>query len=397
MSNINSFAYGNFDNYIVRTPIYPLNYLHNIESDLKFFHKIPDLLNYVKIASPSLFNAFNRESAKSGITENEKKKLYISLFKYYVRSSMRCTPFGFFAGLSVGHINRDGNNNLVIKHRHEHVSHTRLDMNYLCSVVSEVEKDFKIRQTLKYTLNNTLYLIGNKVRYVEYYLRNTNRYYVISQIKINSFLEEIITRTTNRKCTIDELTEILTNDSISHEDSVEFIHDLIDMQVLVSDLYPTVTGEEFHNYVVHTFKEKKLLRYKIPQKLNKLKNEAEAIDKCSIKELLNFTEQLTQTVKTIGIPYNEKFLLQTDLITKYSSNTVCSQIVEDIIEGLKVLNKFTPPQINYDLQTFKNKFLERYEYSEVPILHVLDPDTGIGYPTSKNFDISPFVDDIIPT
>lgn len=396
MLNTNHFSYSNFANYVVRTPVYSLEYLNNIEPDLFFFKKIPDFLDYVKIASPSLFNAFNRWITQPEMHKKEQKKIFYSLFKYFVRSSMRCTPFGFFAGLSVGTIDENSNtNNLFIKHRQEHKPHTRLDMNYLCSIVSKIEKDFKIRQKLKYTLNNTLYLIGDKVRYVEYFLRNTNRYYVISQININPFIEKIIFKTTNEQHTIDELADFLLSDSIAREDALIFIHDLIDIQVLVSNLYPTVTGEEFHSHVINTLREKGLLRYSIPQKLYELKNITEAFDNCSTENFSSLTAQLLQKVKSIGVPYNEKFLLHIDLITQYSNNTICSQIIEDIVEGLRVLNKLTPPQLNIDLQTFKNKFIERYEYAEVPILHVLDPETGIGYPTSKNVDVSPFIDDII--
>jgi lantibiotic biosynthesis protein len=57
----------------------------------------------VYISSPSLI--LEVEKYKNGLLGGiEKEKLELSLYRYYLRSSYRCTPFGLFAGISPGEL-----------------------------------------------------------------------------------------------------------------------------------------------------------------------------------------------------------------------------------------------------------------------------------------------------
>ena len=54
--------------------------------------------------------------------------------------------------------------------------------------------------------------------------------------------------------TIDELSSVLINEEISLEEAREFIDELIENQVLVSELEPNVAGNDFLDSIIFTFK-----------------------------------------------------------------------------------------------------------------------------------------------
>lgn len=99
-------------------------------------------------------------------------KVRIVTTKYYNRASTRCTPFGLFAGCSIGRI---GEETLIELESLENCKRcTRLDMQYLCALIQEIERTPEIREILRYYPNDSLYKLGNKYRYIEYHYKKRN-------------------------------------------------------------------------------------------------------------------------------------------------------------------------------------------------------------------------------
>jgi len=154
--------YKPFDKYVLRSPINSLKELDNDKIDLDYFLTIPKFLQSVKLASPALYNKLIqwKENGLKNITDEN--RLLFSMFKYYTRSCMRCTPFGLFAGINVGEIS--DNTNILLLPKEEHLPHTRLDTDYLCSLIQDLEKKQELQIQLTYYPNNTLYEIGSSLR-----------------------------------------------------------------------------------------------------------------------------------------------------------------------------------------------------------------------------------------
>ncbi|QDZ60761.1 hypothetical protein EVD19_08945 [Elizabethkingia meningoseptica] len=58
-------------------------------------------------------------------------------------------------------------------------------------------------------------------------------------------------------------------------------------------------------------------------------------------------------------------------------------------------NKISPLQNRGNLMEFINKFYEKYEFQEIPLLEVLDRDIGIGFPVNNGHIIkNEFIDDL---
>ncbi len=166
-----------FYNFILRTPLFPLSLTKNLVSsehvsdkEIKSFCTNPVISEALYIASPPLFYEVQKWiKGQSGNSKKEFKKaerLKESLIRYFFRMSTRCTPFGLFAGITTGKIAK--NTKIKLQSLEKNISHTRLDMNYLCALAMDLSKTEIIKNKILFYPNSSIYSIGHQLRYVEY-------------------------------------------------------------------------------------------------------------------------------------------------------------------------------------------------------------------------------------
>lgn len=386
--------YQPFNKYILRTPIGPINKLEASKTDLNTFAKDAVFLQSIRLASPSLYQQFLKWITGSSTKINE-TRLYHSLLKYYIRSNTRCTPFGLFAGLCIGTISDE--TKIVLDDLKNYLPHTRLDMNYLCGIIQELEKEPAIRAQLTYFPNNSLYELGKKLRYIEYYYVNNKRQHQISGTQNDEYLQAVLKKA-KKGASIETLSKLLIGDGISYEDACNYISILIDHQVLISELQPVVTGKELHNFLIQKLKKLSLPSSQILHILNSVTEKLNLIDQTDLGEDLNSYSEISNELKQLPIPFEEKFLFQTDLILSASHNTIGNEVLENIQKALEVLNKLSIPPASNNLSAFKSAFIKRYEDREVPLVEVMDTESGIGFlqnNTTISGDDTPLVDDLL--
>lgn len=368
-----------FDTFVLRTPLFPINFytdlIRNYSSKNLF-----DLLNSnlvrvaIHLASPELISELDKFLTNLTATHPEKKmKLELALLKYIARLSSRATPFGIFAGCTTGKI--AASTQIQIKDKEFHEVCTQFDMHYWISLLQDIAKNKDVQKHLNYYCNTSLYKIADFYRYVEYQYINKKREHVLSSIRANSILDLLIENSKNG-LSFKELVNLIIDNESEKEEASEFLLELIDNQILVSELDATITGnlevkriikilETIPNFIseYHILKEMDLLLEKnvtsidAEQQFDKLKN----------------------LVGKLNTEYEEKFLLQSDLYLKTTSATLSKKVSVKIQNALCFLSKIRRNKENPNLASFKNAFLKRYETREMPLSVVLDAELGIGY------------------
>lgn len=110
-----------FEAFVFRTPCFPLP---GGKAEQEECLSDPVFSEAVFLASPEFYDEWQKAGK---LAAKEQFRLDISLYKYLSRAQSRCTPFGLFAGCSVGHWG--DHNDIEISRSEGWERCTRLDMN----------------------------------------------------------------------------------------------------------------------------------------------------------------------------------------------------------------------------------------------------------------------------
>lgn len=385
-------SYLKFNKYVLRSPLLSMESIDDMTSEkLKNICSIPYVNEAIYLASPEFHSEIRKYQNAKIEAGKEVDKLEYTLLKYLSRMSHRCTPFGLFAGCAVGVFGDISKINLDKIENHQR--HTRLDMNYLCALSQDFNKDVNLRDTFRYYPNTSLYPAGNQLRYVEYRYTKSNRNHFIVAIDNSEYVSKILNMA-SKGCTIKEMVNTLSDDEISFDNAKDFIHELIDNQILVSELEPSITGNEFMSQMM-------LKCGNVSKVHNTLKNvetKLKKIDNSTFGESLLVYDEISKDLNEFQTSYDKKYLFQTDQVVSVRSNVLNKKIIDEVWEGIQVLNKLSWSNENSNLKSFQDAFYERYEEEEVPLSQALDVEFGIGYiqnGVKGNGDISSLIDDLV--
>src|ERR1700743_515744 len=227
----------------------PLLSLQDAFANTRNFTGLLDEVIY--LSSPELYSEKMRYNELSG---KEKEKLDLSLTKYFLRSCTRCTPYGTFAGSTVVDINTN-ETSIILADRDKHARKIRVDMNYLTQIINEILKIDEIKRQVKFFPNNSLYQQSGNLRYVEYVIKDNVRTYSITSVKKTKYLVSLLKFAEDGQ-TIDTLSGLLSDmEHVNQCEASEFIHSMIESQLLVPDLEPCITGKEPLDFLIEKLAE----------------------------------------------------------------------------------------------------------------------------------------------
>jgi lantibiotic biosynthesis protein len=371
------FPYQFFEEYIVRTPLFSYKDLQKklsreeiSDDELKEICNNPVFQEAIYLASPYLHEEIRQWLSRKDFSLKEYQKLKNTILKYYSRISTRCTPFGLFSFVHLGNFD----NEKAIDDNLNNIRDTKLDMHFLVSLAKSFEKIPKLKNQLRFFPNNSIYQIRDNIRYVEYEYNSGKRNYFISSAPFSDELQRVLDFSEEGK-TITQIVKILINEEITENEAIEFVDELIENQVLVSEIEPNVSGKDFLDTLIAVLnrinaKGETEILFSIKTKLNK-------IDQQLGNSVLLYSE-IEDLIKSFEINYEKKFLFQTDL---YSGDffTLSPNWKKKLKEGISFLNKISLLQKDTQFEKFKKAFNERFETQEMPLAYVLDAEVGIGY------------------
>ena len=394
----NKFPYAAFDTFCVRTPLLPLDFYLELlannevsDEDLQKHFSNAVVSEAIYLASPELYEQLKKWK-EGHITDVKKvRRLRNVLMKYLTRMSTRCTPFGLFAAVGTGTL--DQTTQLELKSSSEFVKRAQYDMQYLAAFANYIVNKPNIKKQLLFFPNSSLYRIGQRYRYVEYTYEEKQRTYSLESVAHSRYLESLLISARNG-ITLDALIASLVSQEIEPEEAIEFIDQLVDNQILVSELEPTITGNDFLqvlkdriSVLQHAEKELKLIDdfLQFLQELNTQLGSPVSVYKSFIGR-----------IEHLDIPFEKKYLIQVDTYCRFENSTLGYENIKNIRQCMAFLNKIKFQEPLASLSTFKRDFNKRYEHQKVPLLQLLDVETGIGYGQNPtNLAATPFLDDIV--
>ena len=366
-----------FNSFLFRTPYFPFSAL----PDFGIKQNEPVFREMLQIATLDL-----SESMEKG-----EDRAFYSAYRYYQRACTRPTPFGLFAGCSVGTVGERTEIQLTEQKKYKRA--TRLDMNYICALIQKIERDKNIREQLLYYPNSSIYSVRDHLRYVECIYLKTRRAHRITQVEISEYITKVLALA-GGGAQFSELASKLGDDDVPMEVAMDFIHELIDIQVLVSELEPAVTQVQPLKSIITKLKNLSNVDQQTIAALLEIETNLSLIDCLYIGTTLDNYPKIIENIEKTKVATEIKYLFQTDMFKPVNHATVSRNIIKDVKQALIFLNKINSYGMRPMLSQFKEKFYKRYEEREMPLLFVLDNELGIGYAGNSSGDISPLVDDL---
>ncbi len=370
---------------LVRTPVQSLNERNRHWTTII---QDPGFLEAVRISSYDLYQKIKSViNNKTLLKDTELQQVKKSVIKYWSRMCTRPTPFGLFAAVGVASWSEESNDQIRLSEA-KIKRKTRLDMSYLHQLGMQIEEDPEINCHLKFYPNSSIYLMGDDYRFLESESHENRVGYKITAVSQSSHLNMVLEQAEEGVTLIDLLDQLCTTYQINEKDAYLYLSELVDAQILVSELEPTVTGAEYFEQIHSVLKRlKKIPSAKMYDAIfTEVCTELKAID----EQVWNHPEAYERVVRKLeetGVKPDPNRLIQVDSFADFQNAKVNKDIKENLLAGIETLMRCQIPHENEDLKRFIDRFNERYEGRQVPLSEVLDPETGIGYPESLDSDL----------
>jgi len=224
-----------------------------------------------------------------------------------------------------------------------------------CSIVEHILKEKEIIEKLLIYPNSTIYPCTEGFRYVEYKLINNNRKYILSNFESNVVIDFIIKKSFGGISFINML-NLLINEfgEYSKEELDDYLLLLQREQILVTELEPSMTGEDYL-YQIEICLEK----YDCQDWLGYVRAIKSFLNKADKEFDSSYYGMIEDLVKQIGIEYQEGKVIQVDLFKRFELNckningSGKSRFEHQLKLALKVLNKLSNQSANTSLKEFK--------------------------------------------
>ena len=348
----------------------------------------PEVREALFLASPSTHDETTRwlDSGKPDA------RLERTLTRYVQRMAGRATPFGLFAGCSTAGVG--SLTNLQVEALSSYKRNSRIDNEHLAALADAFGRDENVRSVARYMTNSSLYRLNERYRYVEARARGGVRTHKLIAIEGDEYLDAVVERAKNG-ATLDELVRIIRDldpdGDITDEDARSYVIELVDRDVLSSDLAPVVTGGEPLEDIIAVLTGLRRADDAV-MRLRDVRARLQAIDEQPLGTEIARYQDVAAALEPLGIKADASKLLQVDLLKPAPRAECGTAAVAAIIEGLKLLQRISPPTAMLEsLRRFREAFTTRYERQELPLLEVLDEESGIGFERPSG-DAAPLID-----
>lgn len=312
----------------------------------------PEFLFSIYLASSQLFEALDAYIR----SDKSDRGMLRTIYKYVSRNTHRATPFGNFAGVGIAHLAESTEISGI-----GFMTHAELDIHIRQKLFEILKpKGGLLRSNTSITPSGPFYN----------YFERTGQDYRLSRVRKSPEINQILRRA-KQGINEYELADLGTDK--------ELIEAMIQEQLLVSEFqpHPTETSVAWL----------KRIQAALPALYTK---EIE-----TIAERLEITKvnlsNLQKTAKSIQKLVNEPNPFYINCSFEASKSTVDSTYIKSVVSTLSELEPLFMRSEPAMLTRFKQQFFERYGDAEVPLLQVLDPESGLMYGYRQEYGYEDFL------
>ncbi len=296
-----------------------------------------------------------------------------TLVRYVSRMAGRCTPFGLFAGVSLGRV--EPSTQLDLGPRGDYRRVTVPDFRCSLALLEALRDDPVVRAQLRYRPNPTLYGLGPRLRFVDRRITPKGLSYFLSSIESSAEIERVLD-SARKGVTVASLVAELSAEDDHAGATGRLVGALIADGVLLDDLEPLVTGTDPLAAL------NGLIAAGSPAAEGflaaaRLIAEGDARGIGLPSDFYRALERALPAPESLGTA-RPVFV---GLVKPAPDLTLSDAVAAEVLKGVKLLHAIGDARDDYDeLTTFRAAFVARYgEGRMTSLLEVMDPEGGIGF------------------
>jgi len=330
----------------------------------------------VALASPDLaarLGAWLEGTLEGAAARNMER----ALLRYLSRMSHRATPFGLFAGVSKGTWGASSCLDLAPWLACRKAA--RLDWGVLEALVDRLERDPEVRSRVRYRPNSSLHALGGWYRYLEHREQaEGGRTYHLEAVEATPHLAFVL-KEAQAGALLEDLTQSLAGHlQVGPAEARAFLDRVIEAQVLCGDLHPSLTSTDPLGQVVACLRAHPATASRA-EPLAALMADLEALQAMPPGSHPEGYPSQMPALAGLEVPPGIRDVLQVDLHRPAPDLTLSPRVRRALEEGAETLRQLTAPRTEGPLDRFRGAFEARYGTRWVPLLEVLDEESGIGF------------------
>lgn len=352
-------------------------------ASLLAYTKDPVVREALFVASPTLYRAW---TSLGGNFEAKGAAAPIrSVMRYFARMCSRPTPFGLFAGHGLG--GWAARSEFTLDAKETNRRYTQPDSGYLAELSRALLAQPDLLRQLTWSVNSSLYPVEGGYKYLRENLRDGRISYSLVLVDDSVQLSAVLGHARGG-ATLEALFKTIRaaddDEDITAQDIEAYVQDLVQSQVLVSELGPISSGPApLDDYIV-----KLPPAHPAVQTLGALSRSLRAVDQTrpgvDPKRYLDIAESLE------GLPAEPNLdrLFQVDMFIRPKTATLSTAVRREIERVVRLAQRLSPAHRN-PMRDFIHRFSERFGTASVPLMVALDPEEGIGFESASDESRAP--------
>jgi thiopeptide-type bacteriocin biosynthesis protein len=296
------------------------------------------------------------------------------LARYFQRMASRATPFAVFAGCTTGRIG--GPSALRLRQRLASGRRTQIDAPCLAEIAAAIERDPGVRGELRYTPNTSLYRTGGRWRFCP---RTSDGYQVVT-IDTISALDVVLDRARDG-ATIGELVAAAEQGELSLDAATALVDEMLEAQILISDLAIPVTGADPLAHVVCV-----LERLRAPSAahaasiLSRVEHDLRAIDDQGVGADAGAYRAIVCQLETLQPRHDLARVFHVQLNKPAERVQLGPEVIRQLRRGIELLHHCGFSNCDEALRRFRRALVARFgEARAVPLALALDEGLGLPF------------------
>ena len=362
---------------LVRSPLLPVEcYLElgdgdqfGREAGLPRGVRDPVVRRAMAVASLSLFEQLSRSPSRPSTLRRRR----LAVLRYLIRMSTRPTPYGLNAAVSLGRWSEKTDLELSS----EEVVRARLDVGRLAALIDELEGRLEVVRELRLETHPMVIVRAGRAVLPERLGAGSDAFEV--SVRATRPVLSVLELCRGAPTPFTELAAALTEDFPDAGPRIgELIHTLLREGLLVSELRPPLTRGDPAHYLLSRLE--RLVAAGVER--DRLAVAIAACERWQLLDAADGAEQfpaLVRVARAVAAAHPEGAAVRVDMMRPLAGEKIARAVGEEAARAAELLLRLSPLHAgSAALNSYRDRFVERYAATEVPLIELVQPDVGLG-------------------